>query len=73
VTLDEKGFVSTGSNTTARSRPAYQAYSQSRCAVRVGQTGRCGRREGAQVVAALHSFLAATGARAAFTAKIGGS
>ncbi len=74
VTLDEKGFVSTGSNIHSpleTSRPGVFAIGD----VRSGSVKRVAAAvgEGAQVVAALHSFLAATGARAAFTAKIGGS
>ncbi len=74
VTLDEKGFVSTGSNIHSpleTSLPGVFAIGD----VRSGSVKRVAAAvgEGAQVVAALHSFLAATGARAAFTAKIGGS
>ncbi len=74
VTLDEKGFVSTGSNIHSpleTSLPGVFAIGD----VRSGSVKRVAAAvgEGAQVVAALHSFLAATGARAAFTATIGGS
>jgi len=74
VTLDEKGFVSTGSNIHSpleTSLPGVFAIGD----VRSGSVKRVAAAvgEGAQVVAALHSFLAATGARAAFTATIRGS
>jgi thioredoxin reductase (NADPH) len=74
VMLDEKGFVSTGSNLQSpleTSLPGVFAIGD----VRSGSVKRVAAAvgEGAQVVAALHAFLAGTGDRAAFNPSTGGS
>ena len=73
VTLDDKGFVSTGSNLHRQletSLPGVFAIGD----VRSGSVKRVAAAvgEGAQVVAALHAFLAEVGDRAALPANIGG-
>ena len=73
VTLDDKGFVSTGSNIHRQletSLPGVFAIGD----VRSGSVKRVAAAvgEGAQVVAALHAFLAEVGDRAALPANIGG-
>jgi thioredoxin reductase (NADPH) len=74
VTLDDKGFVRTGANVSRpleTSLPGVFAIGD----VRAGSVKRVAAAvgEGAQVVAALHTFLAEAGDKAALPANIGRS
>ena len=73
IALDDKGFVCTGN----RSRSSLETSLPGVFAIGDARSGSVKRvaaavGEGAQVVAALHAFLASAGVKAAATAQIGG-